>query len=82
MAAALVMMPPAALQSRRDAAGVVAGLLPRLADAAEQEDLVVHREAEERAEHQDRSRRLDEAERREVQQVAEVPSWKMKTSAP
>ena len=40
----------------------------RLLDAREQEDLVVHRQPEQHAEHDDRQRRLDEAERLEVQQ--------------
>src|SRR5918997_3987119 len=56
-----------------DARRVRVAVLVGLADAREQEDLVVHRDPEDRAEHQDGERRVNEAQRREVEQPREVP---------
>src|SRR5918997_33409 len=55
-----------------DARRVRVAVLVGLADAGEQEDLVVHRDPEDRAEHEYGERRVHEAQRREVQQAREV----------
>ena len=61
---------PGAIEPDRDRGRVVAGPVVLLLDAREQEDLVVHREAERDAEHQDRSWSVEHAGRRETEQPA------------
>ena len=70
--AALVMMRPVRCSPRETASVVVPGAVPLLADAAQQEHLVVHREAERHREHQHRLRRLEGARRGESEQPLEV----------
>ena len=57
--AAAVMMRPVRARPVATAVGVVAGLVVLLLDAREQEDLVVHRQAEGHAEHQHRRGRVE-----------------------
>ena len=59
MIAAAVMIMPGALEPVRDRAVVVVLLVPGLAHARDEEDLVVHREAEEHREEEDRDPALD-----------------------
>ncbi len=51
--------PPRPLEPVRDGARVVVDVVPRLAHARDEEDLVVHREAEEHREQEDRDPALD-----------------------
>ena len=57
--AAAVTMRPVRSRPRATAALVSAPSVVLLLDAGEEEDLVVHRQAEGDAEHQDRRRRVD-----------------------
>ena len=65
--------PAGPLEAERDRAGVVVGLVPGLAHAADDEDLVVHREAEEHGEQEDRDPALDLREAVEAEHVAVRP---------
>ena len=64
--------PPAPLEAAGDRLGVVAGPVPGLLHPGQEEDLVVHREAEQDAEEDDRLGRLDEAEGLEAEEGREV----------
>src|SRR5829696_9050251 len=55
-----------------DASGVRFAMLVGLADTREQEDLVIHRDPKDRAEHQDRYRRIYKTQRREAEETGEV----------
>ena len=75
--------PPAALQPVRDRGRVVAGCLPGLAHPAEQEDLVVHRQAERQEEHQEGEPQRQRADRvaclddePEACALVDLVSWK------
>ena len=72
------------VRSRPDGDGVlvVAAAVVLLLDAREQEDLVVHRQAEGDAEHEDRGGGVDGAGGGEVEDTRQVPSWKTHTMAP
>ena len=61
-----------ALEPDGDRLVVVAGAVVLLLDAGQQEHLVVHRQAEGDAEHQDRRGRVEGAGRREVEEPGEV----------
>ena len=77
-AAAAVTMPPGLLEADGDGMFVVVRAVVFLLDARQQEDLVVHRQAERDAEHQDRRRRDQRAGRGEVDDSPfKWPSWKM-----
>ena len=57
--AAAVMIRPVRSSPMRDRPRVVVRLVPRLAHPRDEEDLVVHREAEEHREQEDRDPALD-----------------------
>ena len=61
IAAAAVIVRPVACEAAGDREAVVAGAVPFLVDAADEEHLVVHREAEQDREHHHRDERLDRA---------------------
>ena len=71
-----------ALQAEGDRVVVVAGAVVLLLDPREQEHLVVHRQPEGDAEHEDRHRRVDGAGGGEAEQSPRWPSWKIHTIAP
>ena len=71
-AAAAVTMRPVRSRPVRDRLHVVARAVVLLLDAGEQEDLVVHRQPERDAEHQDRRRRVERARGREVEDARPV----------
>jgi hypothetical protein len=64
--------PPGPLEPERHGCCVPAGAVVLLLDAGQEEHLVVHRQAEGDAEHEDRHRRVDAAGGREVEQAGEV----------
>ncbi len=82
ISAAPVMMPRGRGDAERDRLGGVAGLVVALADPAEQEDLVVHREAEQHREEEERHPGLDRVDLLEAEQAAPTPCWKTSTSSP
>ena len=81
-AAAAVTMRPVRSRPIATDAVLSPGPVVLLLDAREQEDLVVHRQPERDAEHQDRRGGVGQAGRREVQDPAPWPSWKTQTIAP
>jgi hypothetical protein len=70
--AALVDAAAGALEPACHRKAVVLAAQPLLLDAAEEKDLVVHREAEEDAEHQDGDEAVNHAGALEPQQILEV----------
>src|SRR5680860_1160808 len=64
--------PAGLLHTCRHRQGVVAGQVPLLTDPGQQEDLVVHREAEKDREHQDRLGGVEEPRRLEAEQTLQV----------
>src|SRR5713226_5992840 len=65
--------PTGTLQARRDGGAIVSQFVKALFDAAQQEDLVVHRQAKRDGEDQHGLRGVDAAAGLEVQQVLQVP---------
>ena len=80
--AADVMIRPRALQALGHGAVVVAGLVPRLLDAGEQEHLVVHRQPEGEDEHDTGITRSSEPGGSKPSSAGRCPSWNTQTSAP
>ena len=80
--AALVMMRPVLRQAEADRATVVAAEQPLLAHAREQEDLVVHRDAEDGAEHEHRQGGVDDAGALKAEDALEVAVLEDEDEAP
>ena len=70
--AADVMMRPVRWRPRETARSLLGAVPVELDDAREQEDLVVHRQAEPEGEHEEGHHRLDGPDRREAEQALEV----------